>query len=133
MHNVNPSPSNPSFRLSPIFKARCPACHQGAVLKNVFGIHRRCSECGHDFHPEPGFYLGAMAVSFLLTAMLTSPPTIALKVLDVDMTLLLAFPFIEFMFLGTFLMIYSRVIWLHLEYRTSHRLDGTYVKRKDSA
>jgi hypothetical protein len=67
-----------------------------------------------------------MAVSFLLTAMLTIPPTIALKVLGADIGLLLAFPFIEFLFLGSFLTIYSRVLWLHLEYRTSHKLDGRY-------
>jgi hypothetical protein len=67
-----------------------------------------------------------MAISFLLTAMLTIPPTIVLKLLNVDISLLLAFPFIEFVFLGSFLMIYSRVLWLHLEYRTSQKLDGKY-------
>ncbi|MFL5813622.1 MAG: hypothetical protein ACJ763_08595 [Bdellovibrionia bacterium] len=99
-------------------------------MHNVFGIHRRCKLCGHDFCPEPGFYLGAMAISFLLTAMLTIPPTIALKLLNVDIGLLLAFPFIEFVFLGSFLMVYSRVIWLHIEYRTSQRLDGKYENHR---
>jgi uncharacterized protein (DUF983 family) len=128
------SPGNPPrFRISSIFKARCPACHQGPILRNGFGIHRRCSICDHDFFPEPGFYLGAMAVAFLLTAMLTIPPTIVLKLLDVEVAFLVTFPLIEFIFLGTFLMIYSRVLWLHLEYRTSHRLDGTYVHYRQSS
>jgi uncharacterized protein (DUF983 family) len=111
------------IRLGSILRARCPACHEGPVLKRVFGIHRRCSVCGHDFHPEPGFYLGAMAISYLLTAMLTIPPMIVLKLTNVDTLVLIAFPLVEFIFLGSFLMVYSRVIWLHLEYRMTSRLD----------
>ncbi|HUP57150.1 MAG TPA: DUF983 domain-containing protein [Bdellovibrionota bacterium] len=111
------------IRLSSILRARCPACHEGPVLKRVFGIHRRCSACGHDFHPEPGFYLGAMAISYLLTAMLTIPPMIVLKLVNVDTLVLIAFPLVEFIFLGSFLMVYSRVLWLHLEYRMTSRLD----------
>lgn len=122
----NTPPLKPQINFRAILRARCPACHQGPVLKNVFGIHRKCRVCGHDFYPEPGFYLGAMAVSFLLTAMLTIPPMIALKLLDVDIRILLAFPLIEFLLVGSFLMIYSRVLWLHLEYRLTARLHGKY-------
>jgi uncharacterized protein (DUF983 family) len=114
------------FKLSSIFMARCPACHQGPVLNRVFGIHPRCSVCGHDFNPEPGFYLGAMAISFLLTALLTVPPMIALKLLNVDLVVLLVFPFVEYLVVGSFLFVYSRVCWLHLEYRLTTRLEGDY-------
>src|SRR5436305_488867 len=114
------------FKLGSIFKARCPACHEGPVLKNVFGIHPRCSVCGHDFYPEPGFYLGAMVISFFLAAVLTVPPMILLKVLNVDIRLLLAFPFVELLFVGSFLLVYSRVVWLHLEYRMTTKLQGKY-------
>jgi uncharacterized protein (DUF983 family) len=127
MNNVQTQASRPyRFKLSSIFKARCPACHEGPVLKNIFGIYPRCSVCGHDFCPEPGFYLGAMAVSFMLTAMLTVPPLIVLKLMGAEVGLLVAFPFIEFLFLGSFLMVYSRVCWLHLEYRMTTGLQGNY-------
>ena len=112
------------FSLGAIFKARCPACHEGRVLQGVWGIRRRCEHCGYDFHPEPGFYLGAMAVGFLLTAILTVPPTIALKVLGVDLNFVLIFPLLEFIFVGTFLLFYCRILWLHLEYRMTRKLDG---------
>ncbi len=121
--------SKKALRLGSILRARCPACHQGPVLRGIFGIYPKCSVCGHDFHPEPGFYLGAMAVSFLLTAMLTVPPMIALKVLGAEIGVLIAFPFIQFIFLGSFLMVYSRVLWLHLEYRMTSRLNGEYDSR----
>jgi uncharacterized protein (DUF983 family) len=115
---------NRRFHLGAILRARCPACRKGAVLKGVFGIHRRCSVCGHDFYPEPGFYLGAMFVSFLLTAMLTVPPMVILKVMEVDTEILIAYPFIQFVFLGSFLLVYSRILWLHLEHAMTKKLDG---------
>jgi uncharacterized protein (DUF983 family) len=114
------------IRISSIFKARCPACHEGPVLRHVFGIHRRCQVCGHDFHPEPGFYMGAIAISYLLSAMLIIPPMIVLKILNVDIVVLLAFPFVEYFFVGSFLLVYSRVCWLHLDYRMTTRLQGSY-------
>jgi uncharacterized protein (DUF983 family) len=120
------------MRLKSIIQARCPSCHEGPVLKNVFGVHPRCSVCGHDFNPEPGFYLGAVAISFLLTAMLTVPPMIALKLMNVDIAVLVAFPFVEFLFLGSLLLVYSRVFWLHLEYRMTSRLQGGYEANRDS-
>jgi uncharacterized protein (DUF983 family) len=123
-------PGSASIHIGSILRARCPACHKGPVLHGVFGIYSKCSVCGHDFHPEPGFYLGAMAVSFLLTAMLTVPPMIVLKLMNVDIVLLIAYPFIQFLFLGSFLMVYSRVLWLHLEYRMTGGLEGKYESHR---
>ena len=123
MNNENKK-SKIGFNLISILFARCPACHKGAILHHIFGIHKNCAICNYNFHPEPGFYLGAMAVSYLLTAIFTIPPMIALKILDVDIQFLIAYPLIQFLFLGSFLMIYSRVLWLHLEYRMSNQLDA---------
>ncbi len=111
------------FRLLSILLARCPNCHTGKVLQNGLQIRARCPKCDYDFHPEPGFYMGAMAVGFLISAMATIPPLIILKFLNVDVQILVSFPIIEFAFVGTFLMFYCRLIWLHLEYQMTHRLD----------
>ena len=122
-----PNPDrNYQFRLSSILRARCPACHQGTVLHYVLAIHSKCSVCGHDFYPEPGFYLGAMMVSFFLTTLFTVPVIIALRVLEVDPIWILITPLLEYVFLGTFLLVYSRVVWLHLEYRMTTHLQGKY-------
>lgn len=126
--SASPSPTSPApgkpaeLRLRSILRARCPSCHQGKVLKGVFAIRQRCAVCSYSFHPEPGFYLGAMAVGFLLTAMLTVPPMVALKLLDVDFRILVVFPLIEFVFVGTFILFYCRILWLHLEHRMTDRL-----------
>ncbi len=123
---MTPTERKYEFRLSSILRARCPACHEGPVLRNVLAIHPKCSVCGHDFYPEPGFYLGAMMVSFLLTTFCTVPVLITLRVLNVEMIWLLITPLVEYIFLGTFLLVYSRVVWLHLEYRMTTHLHGKY-------
>ena len=110
------------MRLKSILLARCPACQTGKIWTGFFSIRPRCQVCDYNFYPEPGFYLGAIAVSFLLTAIFTIPPTIALKFFEVDLEILIFFPFFEFLILGTFLMFYCKIIWLHLEYTMTDRL-----------
>src|SRR3954464_15772847 len=112
------------IRISSVLKARCPKCHEGKVLKGIIAIRERCPSCGYNLHPEPGFYLGAMVVGYLFTAVVTIPPMIALKLMAVDIRVLVAFPLVEFVFVGSFIVFYCRILWLHLEYETTRRLEG---------
>lgn len=55
-----------------IFKYKCPRCMEGDLyptktfsFKKSFEMNEKCSECGQDFEPEPGFYFGAMFVSYI--------------------------------------------------------------------
>lgn len=118
------------MRASSIIKAKCPACHQGSIMRGPFSMNPRCPVCSYNFDPGNGFYLGAQVVSYLLTAMLTIPPMVILKLMDVDIQILVVFPLVEFLFLGTFLTFYSRVIWLHIEHRITERLDGSQERTK---
>src|SRR5688500_13802753 len=55
-----------------ILHGTCPRCHESKVFihKNPYGslnftqMHNNCSHCGQSFDPEPGFYQGAMYVSY---------------------------------------------------------------------
>ena len=54
-----------------ILKMKCPQCHEGAFfkssvydLKNLGEIKEECSSCGCKYSKEPGFYYGAMYVSY---------------------------------------------------------------------
>jgi uncharacterized protein (DUF983 family) len=47
----------------------CPFCGQGKVFKNrgilrMPVLNHTCSNCKHDFTGEPGYYFGAMYVSY---------------------------------------------------------------------
>lgn len=52
---------------------KCPRCQEGEFfvshpynLKKAGDIHKHCSECNLKYSKEPGFYYGAMYVSYAL-------------------------------------------------------------------
>ena len=61
-------------RLYSIFKMKCPQCQEGDFfiskpydLKKAGDLHKNCSVCNVKYSKEPGFYYGAMYVSYALT------------------------------------------------------------------
>jgi len=40
------------------------------VLKKPLDMNKKCSECNLNFEPEPGFYFGAMFISYAITSFL---------------------------------------------------------------
>jgi uncharacterized protein (DUF983 family) len=106
-----------------ILKRKCPACHEGDFfisspydLKNAGKIYEKCSECGESFTKEPGFYYGAMYVSyglgvaifvavFLLTYLFYPNPTAFIYILMVGVSMLV---------LGPFLYATSKIIWANM-------------------
>ena len=58
-----------------VFKAikneKCPRCHRGNLfitsvldISGFYKMHRHCPVCEQTFEPEPGFYYGAMFISY---------------------------------------------------------------------
>lgn len=45
-------------------------------------MHKKCTQCGQNFEPEPGFYFGAAYVSYALTVALWVALFVALVVFD---------------------------------------------------
>jgi hypothetical protein len=62
-------------RIQSLATGKCPKYGTGEVFKtrgNLFVLrmpvmHEDCAHCGHHFEKEPGFFLGAMYVSYALT------------------------------------------------------------------
>ena len=60
--------------LQSTFKYKCPRCRKGELFTKPFDISKpldmpkRCEICDQKTEPEPGFYFGAMFLSYLLTA-----------------------------------------------------------------
>ena len=59
--------------LSAVVRLRCPRCRTGALFpkgtfafSEPFEMHTHCPRCGLDYWPEPGFYYGAMFLSYIL-------------------------------------------------------------------
>ena len=49
-----------------ILAQRCPICLQGPMFSGRFTMNETCAVCGHKFMREPGFFQGAMYVSYTL-------------------------------------------------------------------
>ncbi|MFN7493951.1 MAG: DUF983 domain-containing protein [Cyclobacteriaceae bacterium] len=61
-------------RQEAIWQAKCPCCREGDVFKypltvvTRFGsMNEKCPVCGTGFTPEPGFYFGALYISYGFT------------------------------------------------------------------
>lgn len=59
-----------SYRTA-LLSGKCPSCRKGDIFKYPFyrvahfaDMHDRCSSCGAGFQPEPGFYFGAMYITY---------------------------------------------------------------------
>lgn len=58
--------------LSSIFNLRCPRCRRGDLFPTgSFGFdkpfeqYEHCPACGQNYFPEPGYYYGAMFISYI--------------------------------------------------------------------
>ena len=85
-------------------------------------MHANCHHCRQSFDPEPGFYQGAMYVSYALTLGITFPVGLLLLfVLNVNLFVVLGV--LTFLLLVLLPVIFrlSRLVWLHLfiRYRPS--------------
>lgn len=56
-----------------ILKAKCPRCHRGNIFrhplvhKGFSQTHKVCPHCGFMYEREPGFFLGAMYISYVFS------------------------------------------------------------------
>ncbi len=104
-----------------ILKQKCPTCGQGDVFKgNSFfsfeEAQKNCSHCGEKFEKEPGFFIGAMYMSYGLAvaqlflifgvAQFFFSETFDLRILLIQLVTILLLSPLNYRL--------SRVIWVHL-------------------
>lgn len=61
-------------KLYSIFQLKCPKCQEGDLFETgtfsyqkSFHMPEHCPKCGQRYYLEPGFYFGAMFISYILT------------------------------------------------------------------
>lgn len=71
-NSAAPPPARPGAGqlLARALRLRCPRCGSGRLFRKWFSMHERCTNCGLKFEPAPGYYLGAIYISYGLTAVL---------------------------------------------------------------
>ena len=101
---------------------KCAECHQGDMFpthsfsfNHPFEMHERCPKCDANFEPEPGFYYGAMFVSYILSSFLFLGMAMLLHwviglSLEASFGILIAFGLFIFVWWFRF----ARAFWLNL-------------------
>lgn len=61
-------------KLYSVFNFKCPKCHEGNLFKtntwsfkDITEMPESCEHCGQYYEPEPGFYFGAMFISYIFS------------------------------------------------------------------
>jgi uncharacterized protein (DUF983 family) len=101
--------------LAALLLRRCPRCRDGRVFRATWVMNEDCPACGLDFdRGEPGYFTGAMYVSYALAI-----PLIALLTL-LEYLILRTWSLFRLVVLATLICVplvpviwqYSRVIWI---------------------
>ncbi|MEM9824289.1 MAG: DUF983 domain-containing protein [Bacteroidota bacterium] len=101
---------------------KCPRCREGALfetstfsLSKPFEMYDRCPKCGQNYMPEPGFYFGAMFVSYIIWGGFSVALCLTL-VFGFDWSVNGAFTLLILISIVSFVWIFriSRSIWIHI-------------------
>lgn len=108
--------------LKSIFQCKCPRCRRGNMFlegklfnPGKFSVmNKTCSHCGQSFEPEPGYYFGAMFISYAINTALFITVWLGLDLFveDYSMTLLLSIMGISAIVFLPFIYRISRSIWI---------------------
>jgi len=103
------------------FKYNCPKCRKSKLFTKPFDLaaplamHKNCPNCKLEFEPEPGFYFGAMFLSYAIDGLTLLPLTLIL-IFGFDFNVYKVLGFVIFLkiILFVWLLRFSRSLWLHI-------------------
>ena len=107
--------------LADIARQVCPRCRQGQIFRaplrrGVLAMHQCCPVCSLQFEREPGYFLGAMYFSYLLSI----PPVLLLvwiiwRLTGWRLETVLLAAFVAYLPFVPVVTRYSRVIWIYVD------------------
>ncbi len=98
-------------------------------LSKPLDMHKNCEVCGQDFEPEPGFYFGAMFLSYILSGWFLLVPALVLVFIfdwSVNGTMLMVIAIAALTYLK--FLRFSRSLWIHIVVKFDKRYE---VKNKE--
>lgn len=108
--------------LKSIYHCKCPRCHEGDLFlrgqllnpTKFSDMNKECSHCGQYLEPEPGFYLGAMFISYGFNTAVFIAVWVTLAIIEPDysLTLLLTLIGVAILVLTPFIYRISRSMWI---------------------
>jgi uncharacterized protein (DUF983 family) len=117
---TNATPAS-RFSLTALLMGRCPRCREGRIFPpfwspRLLTMNPTCEVCGLRFEREPGYFLGAMYVSYGL-GVFTILPVSMLLILVADWSLVAVMTVMVVQTLISMPLFFrlSRVIWIHVD------------------
>lgn len=109
------------FSIKAMWNNKCPRCRQGDIfvkplkLSDPVNMPEKCAYCGQKTEPEPGFYFGAMFLSYIFSGWYILLPALLL-VFYFKWSVNAAMVFVIFLGIISYLKILrgARSLWLHL-------------------
>ena len=114
---------NKGSKLYSVLFFKCPACHEGDFfvshpydLTKAGDIYKSCSVCQTKFSKEPGFYYGAMYVSYAIAVGLSVSIYLLFNVFNYDISVeLFLLVYSVFILLSSpFIYALSKIIWANI-------------------
>ena len=102
-------------RLTAVLRLRCPRCLTGRVFRGLLATHDRCPDCDLVFEREPGYFMGALYLSYGMSVLLGLPLVVILFRRGVANEIVLLWTLGLLVLASPVLVRYSRVIWLHFD------------------
>jgi uncharacterized protein (DUF983 family) len=106
---------------SSILRQRCPRCRVGpifggSIFRGFPKMHRRCETCDLKFEREPGYFLGAMYISYGLALVTIAIIAVVLwSATSWSIVKDIAWACVFFLPLAPWLTLFARVLWIYLD------------------
>lgn len=106
-----------------ILTMRCPKCREGKMFPGrtrytgrFMRMNESCSYCGQSFTPEPGYYFGAMFVSYALNAAYFIAAWVTLRIIMDEIPVSLIIGVITSLVIVLLPVTFrlSRVLWIYI-------------------
>ena len=128
-----------AFSIKHWWSYKCPRCRQGDIFHspmkftNPISMPDRCEKCNQKIEPEPGFYFGAMFLSYIFSGWYLLLPTLLL-VFYFGWSVNAAMAFTIFLGLISYCRIVraSRSLWLHMMVKYDPAIEQEIVSQKNS-
>ena len=115
------------MNLKAMLLGRCPRCKQGSIFRpGLLGLagamKDACAVCGLRFLREPGYFLGAMYVSYGLGVLTVLPVSVVLAIVfEWPLAAVLTLMVVQTLVSVPLFLRFSRLLWLHLDQRIDPR------------
>ena len=129
-----------SSTLYSILAVRCPRCHEGKMFPSgtlyspgkFMQMNPNCSRCGQSFEPEPGYYFGAMFVSYAINTAFLVGVWLALYFLVDEITTGMLVTALLVIVIGLLPLTFrwSRVLWIAIFVRYEGPSDKIPVRKR---